>query len=192
MNRRMTTIHFSSPCFGDSFQATLSLKVASMKRINNYHYCLHLFATHHQARNGLTRLSWFRWQWCQWIIKDELQPAIPQRGSVVDGVTVAPVAVSNGLFTSSGLRRQPFMGAPRWQISLNLFGTDMVPTTLLQPRRQSTAPYALHAANAANLMTSSMPWTSGQRQRVLGWRALHSASQHHGGARCLPGGGCVH
>lgn len=70
--------------------------------------------------------------------------------------TAAPVAVNNGLFAVS-LNFGPgaFMGADRWlEITVTVFGSDMVPTKL-EPRQPLTAaPYALHALNAASLMSS--------------------------------------
>jgi len=70
-------------------------------------------------------------------------------------VSLAPVTISNGLFTVSlDFGNSAFPGAARWlELSLNIFGSDMVPTTL-HPRQPITAtPYTLHAANAANLMS---------------------------------------
>jgi hypothetical protein len=70
-------------------------------------------------------------------------------------VDVAPVSVNNGLFMvfldfGDGV----FTGPPRWlEITVNVYGSDQ-PTVLLSPRQPITAsPYALHAANAAGLMT---------------------------------------
>jgi hypothetical protein len=55
-------------------------------------------------------------------------------------VTLAPVPVTNGLFTVSlDFGASAFSGAPRWlEITLNLYGSDMVPTTL-SPRQPITA-----------------------------------------------------
>ena len=69
-------------------------------------------------------------------------------------VSLGPVPVTNGLFTVLlDFGAAPFTGNPRWlEITLNLFGSDMVPTTL-SPRQPITpTPYAIHAANAAGLM----------------------------------------
>jgi hypothetical protein len=72
-------------------------------------------------------------------------------------VTVAPVAVSNGLFTVAlGFGITAFTGPDRWlEIAVTVFGSDQ-PVITLVPRQSITpVPYALHAANAAGLMTFS-------------------------------------
>ena len=71
-------------------------------------------------------------------------------------VTLAPVPVTNGLFTVSlDLGASAFSGAPRWlEITLNLYGSDMVPITL-SPRQPITAtPYALLARGLAPMGTN--------------------------------------
>jgi hypothetical protein len=79
----------------------------------------------------------------------ELYDAAANGNVVGTPVNVAPVAVSNGLFTVLlDYGAAPFNGH-----DLNIFGSDMVPSTL-HPRQPLTpAPYALHAYNAANLMS---------------------------------------
>src|SRR5437773_6242093 len=84
-----------------------------------------------------------------------LYDAATNGGLIDTPITVAPVPVSNGLFTVAlDFGPTAFMGGQCWlEITLNVFGSDMVPTTL-RPRQPITpTPYALHAANAANLMS---------------------------------------
>src|SRR5262245_48775467 len=84
-----------------------------------------------------------------------LYDAVTNGSQVGTVLALAPVAVSNGLFTVTlDFGSSAFMGAPRWlQITVTVFGSDQPPVTLL-PRQPITAtPYALHAANAANLMS---------------------------------------
>ena len=86
-------------------------------------------------------------------------------------VNLAPVAVSNGLFTVTlDFGVASFTGADRWlEITVNLFGSDMVPTTL-HPRQWITpAPYAIRAANAGNLMSTA---NAPLEIKVNGQRAL--------------------
>src|ERR1043166_5525958 len=67
----------------------------------------------------------------------------------------APVPVSNGLFTAAlDFGANAFIGPDRWlEVSVTVFGSDQ-PVVLLVPRQPMTAtPYALHAANAAGLMS---------------------------------------
>src|SRR5262245_50891319 len=84
-----------------------------------------------------------------------LYDAVTNGNLVGTPVSFAPVAVSNGLFTVLiDFGDTAFMGAPRWlEIAVNVFGSDQ-PTVRLDPRQSITAtPYALHAVNAANLMS---------------------------------------
>jgi hypothetical protein len=80
----------------------------------------------------------------------------PTSGNVIGTpVTVAPLPVSNGLFIATlDFGASAFMGASRWlEISVTVFGSDQ-PVVTLVPRQPITpTPYALHAANAANLMS---------------------------------------
>ena len=78
-------------------------------------------------------------------------------GNVVGSQSVAPVPVTNGLFmVSLDFGSNAFNGAPRWlEITVNLFGSDQIPTTLAPRQRITSAPYAIHAGNAAGLMTSA-------------------------------------
>jgi trimeric autotransporter adhesin len=76
-------------------------------------------------------------------------------GTAIGSQTVAPVPVTNGLFAVAlDFGSNAFNGGPRWlEIALTVFGSDQ-PVTTLQPRQPITAtPYALHAANAASLMS---------------------------------------
>jgi hypothetical protein len=77
-------------------------------------------------------------------------------GSVVGTPqTIAPVPVSNGLFTATlDFGANAFTGASRWlEISVTVFGSDQ-PVVTLAPRQPITAtPYALHAVNAAGMMS---------------------------------------
>jgi len=70
-------------------------------------------------------------------------------------VTVAPVPVSNGLFTVTlDFGAAPFMGAERWlEIAVTVFGSDQPVVTLVPRQPLTPAPYALHAHNAAGLMS---------------------------------------
>jgi hypothetical protein len=64
-------------------------------------------------------------------------------------VTVAPVAVINGLFSATlDFGAAPFDGSPRWlEIAVNVYGSDGV-TTILRPRQSLTpTPYAIRAAH---------------------------------------------
>src|SRR2546423_1276670 len=79
----------------------------------------------------------------------------PTNGNVVGSQTVAPVAVTNGLFTATvDFGSSTFDGGARGlAICLTIFGSDMVPTTLT-PRQQIPAtPYAIRAATAGNLVS---------------------------------------
>ncbi len=80
----------------------------------------------------------------------------PTNGNVVGtGQSVAPVSASNGLFSVSlDFGSAVFDGSPRWlEITVNLFGSDMIPTTLAPRQPILPVPYAIHAANAAGLMS---------------------------------------
>jgi hypothetical protein len=95
----------------------------------------------------------------------------PTNGTVVGGQTVAPVTVTNGFFTAIvDFGSDSFNGSARWlEISLNLFGTDMIPTTLVPRQQIFHTPYAIHAANAASL---SSPSNAPLEIKVNGARAL--------------------
>lgn len=86
-------------------------------------------------------------------------------GSQIGGtVTLAPVAVSNGLFTATlDFGSSAFDGSPRWlQIGVRVFG-DANPHTVLSPRQAVTsAPYALQALNAgtASVLDGTFPATN--------------------------------
>lgn len=69
--------------------------------------------------------------------------------------TLAPVAVSNGLFTAFlDFGASPFTGAARWlEISVTPYGSDQPAVTLTPRQPISVTPYAIHAANAASLMS---------------------------------------
>jgi hypothetical protein len=75
--------------------------------------------------------------------------------SVGTPVAVAPVAVSNGVFTASlDFGAAAFTGADRWlEISVTVFGSDQPMTTLVPRQPITPVPYALHAHNAAGLMS---------------------------------------
>src|SRR6185503_4837111 len=83
---------------------------------------------------------------------------VPSNGAPVGRpVRVAPVAVSNGLFTVRlDFGPSSFMGANRWvEITVKLSGSDMAPTTL-QPRQPITStPYAIRAAHFSGAVTDS-------------------------------------
>ena len=71
-------------------------------------------------------------------------------------MSIAPVSVSNGLFTVAlDFGAGVFTGAPRWlEIAVNVYGSEQ-PVVLLSPRQPITAtPYALHAATAAALRST--------------------------------------
>jgi hypothetical protein len=73
---------------------------------------------------------------------------------IATAITLAPVPVTNGLFTAAlDFGAGAFTGADRWlEISVTVFGTDQ-PVVTLQPRQPVTpAPYALYAANAGGLL----------------------------------------
>src|SRR6059036_3592052 len=78
-----------------------------------------------------------------------LYDALTNGNPIGSPVTVAPVPVSNGLFTATlDFGANAFIGADRWlEISVTVFGSDQ-PVVLLVPRQPMTAtPYALHAAD---------------------------------------------
>lgn len=78
-------------------------------------------------------------------------------GNVIGaGQTLGPVTVTNGQFTVAlDFGTGAFTGAPRWlELSVNLFGSDMIPTTLTPRQPVLAAPYAIHAAQAAGLASS--------------------------------------
>jgi len=86
-----------------------------------------------------------------------LHDAVTNGTQVGSAVSLAPVLVSNGVFTALlDFGSAPFNSDARWlQITVNLFGSDQVPTTLL-PRQPITAvPYALHAATAGGVMSAN-------------------------------------
>jgi hypothetical protein len=86
-------------------------------------------------------------------------------GNQIGGaVSLAPVAVSNGLFTATlDFGSSAFDGSPRWlQIDVRVFG-DVNPHTVLSPRQAVTsAPYALQAVNAgtADILNGTFPATN--------------------------------
>jgi hypothetical protein len=65
-------------------------------------------------------------------------------------VTVAPVPVSNGLFTVTlDFGAAAYLGSARWlEITVNLFGSDMVPTTLSPRQPLTSVPYAIRALSS--------------------------------------------
>ena len=71
-------------------------------------------------------------------------------GNLVGGpFEVAPVSVSNGLFTVTlDFGSVVFDGNARWlEVTLTLYGSDMVPTILLPRQAITAAPYALAASH---------------------------------------------
>jgi hypothetical protein len=92
-----------------------------------------------------------------------LYDAVTNGNVVGTPVTLAPVPVTNGLFTATlDFGAAVFTGADRWlDIAVTVFGSDQ-PVTTLVPRQPITpVPYALHAYNAAGLMSfNNAPWTS--------------------------------
>jgi hypothetical protein len=91
----------------------------------------------------------------QYEISFSLFDAVTNGTPVGTPVTIAPVPVSNGLFTATlDFGAAAFTGASRWlEFSVTVFGTDQ-PVVTLVPRQPITAtPYALHAANAGGLMS---------------------------------------
>jgi len=83
-----------------------------------------------------------------------LYDAVTNGNAVGVLVAVAPVPVSNGLFTVTlDFGSAAFMGADRWlEIAVTVFGSDQPVTTLVPRQPMTPTPYALHAANAAGLM----------------------------------------
>ncbi len=81
---------------------------------------------------------------------------------------VAPVVVSNGVFTVQlDFSASAFNGAARWlEITVNLFGSDMVPTTLVPRQAITPTPYAINAANLMSLDNGPLDI------KVAGQRAL--------------------
>jgi len=78
----------------------------------------------------------------------------PTNGSqVAPPVNVAPVAVSNGLFTVSlDFGTGPFNGAPRWlEITVKVFGSGVTPTVLAPRQPLAPTPYALFAPTAGTV-----------------------------------------
>jgi hypothetical protein len=111
----------------------------------------------------------------------------PTNGNVVGTpVTVAPLSVSNGLFTAAlDFGAAAFTGADRWlEIAVTVFGSDQ-PVVTLQPRQSITpTPSALHAANAAGLMSfASAPLDI----QVNGRRALRLESTAGGTLNLVAG-----
>jgi N-acetylneuraminic acid mutarotase len=72
---------------------------------------------------------------------------------VATPLNVAPVAVSNGLFTASlDFGTAPFNGAPRWlEIALRVFGSSVPPTVLVPRQPLAPTPYALFAGIAGTV-----------------------------------------
>ena len=84
-----------------------------------------------------------------------LYDALTAGAPVGAGVTLAPVPVTNGLFTVAlNFGPAPFMGVDRWlEIAVTPFGSDQ-PVVPLAPRQPLTpTPYAMHAYNAGALMS---------------------------------------
>ena len=80
----------------------------------------------------------------------------PTNGNVVGTpATVAPLPVTNGLFGATlNFGASAFMGADRWiEIAVTVFGSDQPVVTLIPRQPVMPVPYALHAANAAGLMS---------------------------------------
>jgi trimeric autotransporter adhesin len=97
-----------------------------------------------------------------------LYDAVTNGALVGTPVSAAPVQVTNGIFTVTlDFGAAPFNGNPRWLgITVNLFGSDMIPT-VLHPRQPITVtPYAI---NAYNLMS---PGSGPLDIKVGGLRAL--------------------
>jgi hypothetical protein len=83
-----------------------------------------------------------------------LYDAVTNGAAVGVPASVAPVPVSNGLFTATvDFGPNAITGADRWlEIAVTVFGSDQ-PVVPLVPRQSLTpAPHALHAHNAAGLM----------------------------------------
>jgi len=96
------------------------------------------------AANGLYEMSF------------ALYDAATNGNAVGTPVAVAPVPVSNGLFTAAlDFGANAFTGAARWlEIAVTVFDSDQ-PVVTLAPRQQFTpVPYALQTVNAANLVQS--------------------------------------
>src|SRR5258705_4928253 len=72
---------------------------------------------------------------------------------VATPVSVAPVAVSNGLLAVSlDFGSAPFNGAPRWlEIAVRTFGSGATPTVLAPRQPLAPTPYALFAATAGTV-----------------------------------------
>ena len=84
-----------------------------------------------------------------------LYDAMTNGSAIGSAQTNAPLAVSNGLFTALlDFGATAFLGDARWlEIAVKPFGSNVAPA-ILHPRQPITStPYALQAANAANLMS---------------------------------------
>ncbi|MBI5384186.1 MAG: tail fiber domain-containing protein [Verrucomicrobia bacterium] len=88
-------------------------------------------------------------------IQFSLYDAVTNGTLVGTPVNVAPVPVSNGVFgVTLDFGANPFTGAARWlEITLSVYGSDMIPITLSPRQPVTPAPYALHAASAAGVMS---------------------------------------
>jgi hypothetical protein len=115
----------------------------------------------------------------QYEISFSLHDALTVGAPVGTPVTIAPVAVSNGLFTVTlDFGASVFTGASRWlEIAVTVFGSDQ-PVVTLVPRQPITpTPYALHAATALGLVN---PANGPIEFKVNGQRALRLESTAFG------------
>jgi trimeric autotransporter adhesin len=92
-------------------------------------------------------------------------------GNAIAGQTVAPVPVTNGLLAAAlDFGSNAFNGGPRWlEIAVTVFGSDMIPTTLVPRQRITPTPYAIHSGSAGNLISVG---TAPLILQVNGQRAL--------------------
>src|SRR5688500_14334551 len=74
-------------------------------------------------------------------------------GTLIDSQNLDPVPVTNGLFSVRlDFGFEAFNGDARWlEISVSVFGSGQPPATLTPRQPVLPVPYAIHAANAANL-----------------------------------------
>jgi len=112
-------------------------------------------------------------------------------GAVVGSQTIAPVPVTNGLFsTTLDFGATAFNGAPRWlEIAVNIFGSDMVPTTIRPRQPVTSAPYALHAATAGSFTGNllSAPTNQAMELFVNNMRVLRLEPSSYGTPNFIAG-----
>jgi hypothetical protein len=122
----------------------------------------------------------------QYEVSFALYDAATNGNVVGTPITLAPVAVSNGLFTATlDFGIGAFTGAKRWlELSVTVFNSDQ-PVVTLAPRQPITGtPYAIHAATALTLIN---PTNGPIEFKVNGQRALRFEPTPFGFANIIGG-----